>query len=238
MRINPSVGRVAALVVAAALLGLQGCSDDSGGGGGGAEDALAEAKQQLDDSPAVDLELTTDPEKFPEGIEGILEAVGTGTHAPAFEGDLKVKVNNLTADVPVISVDGAVWAKLPFSTQFVEVDPAAYAAPDPAELMAPEGGISAWLTAVEDVEAGDDVREGDQVLTTYSGTLPGKAVAAVLPSASAQGEFDAEFRLDDEDRLVAAVISGPFYGQDGEVTYDLSVSGYGSSKDTTAPSGQ
>lgn len=226
--------RVAATVTTITLLAAQACTAGSGDDeGGGSDDALAEAKQQLDESSAVDLELTTD--ELPEGVEGILSAVGTATHAPAFEGDLTVRVNNLTADVPVISVDGAVYAKLPFSTEFVEVDPADYAAPDPAELMAPEGGISAWLTAVEGVEQGDEVRSGESVLTTYSGTLPGKAVASVLPSADAAAAFDAEFRLDDDDRLVDAVISGPFYGRGGDVTYDLSVSGYGTSKDITAP---
>ena len=228
---------VAAVLASGVALGLSACSDDSDGGGGGegAAEALSEAKQQLDESPAVDLELSTDPDRFPQGVEGVLSAVGTVTHAPAFEGDLTVRVNSLSADVPVVSVDGVVWAKLPFSTEFVEIDPADYAAPDPAELLAPEAGISTWLTVAEGVEAGDEVRSGEQVLTTYSGTLPGRAVADVLPSADASGEFDAEFRLDDEGRLVDAVVTGPFYGKEGQVTYDLAISGYGSSKDITAP---
>ena len=228
----------AALVVSLGLLALQGCTDDSGGGGdsGDAEEALTSAKQQLDETPGIELELTT--EKLPDGVEGILSAIGTATHAPAFDGDLKVQVNSLTAEVPVVSVDGAVYATLPFSDKFVEIDPSDYAAPDPAELMAPEGGISSWLTAVEDVQAGDEVRSGEQVLTTYSGKLPGEAVSEVIPSASADGEFDVDFRLDDEDRLVDAVIEGPFYGEGGDVTYDLKLSAYGTNKDITAPTGQ
>ena len=223
-----------AVVTAVGLLGLQACTD-AGGGTGNADEALASAKQQLDDTPGVELELTT--EKLPDGVEGIVSAVGTATHAPAFDGDLEVKVNSITAVVPVVSVDGAVHAKLPFSDRFVEIDPADYAAPDPADLMAPEAGISSWLTAAEDVQAGDEVRSGEQVLTTYSGTLPGEAVAAVIPSASAESGFDVEFRLDDEDRLVDAVIAGPFYGGD-EVTYDLKLSAYGTDKDITAPAEQ
>jgi lipoprotein LprG len=228
---------VVALVIATGLASLQACTDDSGGGGSaGVEDTMAAAKQQLDETSGVDIALTTD--KLPEGVEGILSAVGTGTKAPAFEGDLKVRVNNLTAEVPVVSVDGAVWAKLPFSTQFVEVDPADYAAPDPAELMAPEGGISSWLTEAEGVEEGEQVRSGDRVLTSYTGTLPGKSVAAVIPSADSGSEFDVEFRLDEDDKLVDAVLTGPFYGKKGEVTYDLELSGYGTSEDITAPTGQ
>lgn len=234
-RRRPGTRLATAAVAAVALLGLQACSDDSGGDSGGADDALASAKQQLDDTPGIELELTT--EKLPDGVEGILSAVGTATHAPAFDGDLKVQVNSLTAEVPVVSVDGAVYATLPFSDKFVEIDPADYAAPDPAELMAPESGISSWLTATTDVEAGDEVRSGEQVLTTYSGTLPGDAVAPVIPTASADGTFDVDFRLDDEDRLVDAVITGPFYGDGGDVTYDLKLSAYGTNKDITAPTG-
>jgi lipoprotein LprG len=227
----------AALVVALGLMVLQGCSDDSGGGDSGdAEEALDSAKQQLDETPGIELELTT--EKLPDGVEGILSAIGTATHAPAFDGDLKVQVDSLTAEVPVVSVDGAVYATLPFSDKFVEIDPSDYAAPDPADLMAPDGGISSWLTAVTEVQAGDEVRSGEQVLTTYSGKLPGEAVSAVIPSASADGEFDVDFRLDDEDRLVDAVIEGPFYGDAGDVTYDLELSAYGTDKDITAPTGQ
>lgn len=225
-----------ALVIATALVGLQACSDDSGSDSASVEDTMTKAKQQLDETSGVDLALTTD--KLPDGVEGILSAVGTGTRAPAFEGDLKVRVNNLTAEVPVVSVDGAVWAKLPFSSKFVPVDPADYAAPDPAELMAPEGGISSWLTEAEGLEAGEEVRSGDRVLTTYAGTLPGESVAAVIPSADSGAEFDVEFRLDDDDKLVDATLTGPFYGKSGEVTYDLALSGYGTSEDITAPAGR
>jgi lipoprotein LprG len=226
----------AALVIATAVVGLQACADDSRSDSGSVGDTMAQAKQQLDETSGVDLALTTD--KLPDGVEGILSAVGTGTRAPAFKGDLKVRVNNLTAEVPVIAVDGAVYAKLPFSSKFVEVDPSDYAAPDPAELMAPQGGISSWLTDAEGLRAGDEVRSGDRVLTTYAGTLPGRSVAAVIPSADPAAEFEVEFRLDDDNKLVDATLTGPFYGKSGQVTYDLSLSGYGTSEDITAPAGQ
>jgi lipoprotein LprG len=226
------LNRLAAAVPALVLALVAGCSGDDGGGEK-SEDPLAAAKTQLDDTSGVSISLAT--EKLPEGVDGVLSAVGVGTHDPAFEGDLKVRANGFTVDVPVVSVDGTVYAELPFTSSFNEVDPGDYGAPDPAALMDPSGGLSSWLTAVEGVEEGDAVREGEKVLTPYAGTLPGSAVADVIPSADDTAEFDVTFRLDDDDRLESAEIVGPFYGDQGEVEYVLTLSDYGTEKDITAP---
>ncbi|WP_148574353.1 LppX_LprAFG lipoprotein [Nocardioides caldifontis] len=226
--------RMAAAVPLLLLALVTGCSDDEGDGGGEAnEDPLAEAKTQLDETSGVSISLVT--EKLPDGVNGVLSAVGVGTHDPAFEGDLKVRANGFTVDVPVVSVDGTVWAELPFTNKFNKVDPGDYGAPDPAALMHPEAGLSSWLTAVEDAEEGDAVREGEKVLTPYSGTLPGQAVAEVIPSADEAAEFEVTFRLDDDDRLESAEIVGPFYGDQGDVEYALTLTDYGTEKDITAP---
>ena len=75
------------------------------------EDALAGAKTKLDETSGVSLALTTD--QLPDGVDALSEASGVGTHAPAFEGDIKVIYNGLSVEVPVIAVDGRVYAKLP-----------------------------------------------------------------------------------------------------------------------------
>ena len=69
-------------------------------------------------------------------------------------------VNGLDVDVPVVSVDGTVYAKLPFTRSFAEVNPADYGAPDPAQLMDPDTGLSTWLTAATGIEEGERVRDG------------------------------------------------------------------------------
>src|SRR6478672_5454630 len=171
------ITRLAAAVVAPALL-LATAACSGGGdtnGGDTPADTLAAAKKALDDTSGVKIGLTTD--QLPKGVDGVVEASGTGTHAPAFDGSIKVVVNSLNVDVPVVAVEGDVWAKLPFTTKFVTIEPSDYGAPDPADLMDPENGISGWLTAAEGVEKGDQVRDGHQVLTSYSATLPGTAVA-------------------------------------------------------------
>jgi lipoprotein LprG len=225
--------RLAAAVPVLVLSLVAGCSDDGGGGGEKSEDPLAEAKSQLDETSGVSISLATT--KLPEGVDGVLSADGVGTHDPAFEGDLKVRANGFTVDVPVVSVDGTVYAELPFTDTYNPVDPADYGAPDPATLMDPAGGLSSWLTAAEGVEEGDAVREGEKVLTSYAGTLPGAAVADVIPSADDTADFEVTFRLDDDDRLESAEIVGPFYGDQGDVEYVLTLTDYGTEKDITAP---
>lgn len=197
------------------------------------EDVLAEAKTQLDETSGVTLGLTAG--ELPQGVDALVEATGVGTHAPAFEGDIKVSVNNLSLDAPVIAVEGQVFAKLPFTSEYNEVDPANYGAPDPATLMDPDTGLSAWLTALEGVEEGDETRDGNRVLTTYTGTLPGTAVAEVIPSATPKADFDATFSIDDDGRLAIAEVAGPFYGDVGDVEYTVDVSDYGTDKEITAP---
>jgi lipoprotein LprG len=218
-------------LMALCLTAIAGC--DSSSKAKSPESALAAAKKSLDATKGVSIDLHTD--KLPQGVDGVTDAVGLGTHAPAFDGNLTVLVNNLSVRVPVVSVDGKVYAKLPFTTEFVDIDPNDYGAPDPADLMSPTGGISSWLTAATGVKKGDQTRDGDTVLTSYKGTLPGKAVAAVIPSATKTASFPVTFRIDDNNRLAGADISGPFYGGKGTVDYTVTLSGYGTSKTISKP---
>jgi lipoprotein LprG len=223
---------VASALASALLLGTAGCSggdDDKEGPG----DTLASAKSQLDETSGVRLRLTTD--ELPDGVDGVLDAKGVGTHAPAFDGDIKLLFNGVSVDVPVVAVDGTVWAKIPFTTGFSDIDPAEYGAPDPAALMDPDTGVSTWLTEATAVEKGDQVRDGEEVLTEYTGTLAGETIAEVIPSADETADFDVTFHLDDDDRLVSADLSGPFYGDAGDVDYTLELSDYGVEQDITRP---
>jgi lipoprotein LprG len=217
----------------ALMLTLSACSGGTEEADASPEEVLTAAKTVLDETSGVRVTLST--EKLPPTVDGILRAEGVGTHDPAFEGDLKVASGGITADVPVVAAQGKVFAKLPFTTKFVEVDPAAYAAPDPAGLMEPEGGLSSLLTAAEDVEEGEQVRSGEDVLSSYTGTVPGDVVASIIPSATPDTDFDVTFTVDDEDHLREAVLTGAFYPQADEVTYTITFEQYDTSADITLP---
>ena len=226
--------RSVTLAAAVPLLLVTACSGgEEDDGPTTPEDVLAEAKTKLDETPGLSISLTT--EELPEGVDGLMGATGTGTHAPAFEGEVGVRSNNLSLTVPVVAVQGQVFAKLPGWPGYVEIEAEEYGAPDPAELMDPATGLSSWLTEVEDVEEGDQVRDGDRVLTTYTGTLPGTAVAEIIPSASTDAGFDATFNIDDEGLLTQAVVTGPFYSDSGDVEYSVTFDDYGTDKDIARP---
>jgi lipoprotein LprG len=61
------------------------------------------------------------------------------------------------------------------------------------------------------------------VLTTIPGTLPGSVVRAILPSAKTTASFPVTYRLTEDNELRDASISGPFYPDVANVTYDLAV---------------
>lgn len=224
----------AVLSLVALMVPVAACSD---GGGAGSdetpEEVLAAAKESLDDTSGVTLSLRT--EKLPDDVDGVLEATGVATHAPAFDGDLVMMVNGLNVDVPVVSVDGTVYAKLPFTSSFAEVNPADYGASDPAQLMDPDTGLSTWLVDATDVEEGDRVRDGESVFSSFTGSLPGDVVDASIPSADAAADFPVTFQIDEDGLLRSVEISGPFYGPKGIVDYTVSLDDYGSDQDITKP---
>ena len=224
---------VGAVGLVALMVPLAACSDDGGGSGRTPEEVLAAAKEALDDTSGVTLSLSA--EELPDEVDGVLEATGVATHAPAFEGDLTVVINGLDVDVPVVSVDGKVYAKLPFTLAFAEVNPADYGAPDPAQLMDPDTGLSTWLIDATGVEEGDRVRDGELVLSSFTGSLPGAVVDASISSADEEADFPVTFLIDEDDRLRSVEISGPFYGPTGTVDYTVSVDDYGTDQDIRKP---
>ena len=220
------VGLVSAILAASACSADQGPSADPTA-------SLAAAKQLLDGTPGVELSLAAD--ELPEGIDGLTSAKGVATHAPAFDGTVELVVNGLTLKVPVVAVDGLVYAQLPFTTTYSEIDPAEYGAPDPAQLMDPTKGLSSWLTEVTDVSQGDRVRDGEDVLTSYSGTLAGATVAQSIPSAVTSADFDVTFRIEEGGELRTVVVTGPFYEEGGQVEYTVTISDYGTDQEITRP---
>ena len=233
-------GRLAAAVTAAllAIPTLAACSGDDGKGAAAEkspEEVLAEASTKLTETSGVHLDLST--ETLPDGVSGITKAAGTITDAPAFDGSISVVFAGQTADVPVIAVDGDVFAQLPFTNgAWQKVNPKEYGAPDPAALIGADG-FPGLLGLTESPEAGESVRGGadnSEVLTTYSGTVPGDAMDAVIPSSSGDS-FDVEWQVNDDGELRTATMTGVFYPHTDAITYTVEFSDYGADKEITAP---
>ena len=226
--------------VALALPALSACSGDDGGSGGGGdegptpEEVLDEAATTLAETSGVDLSLSTP--SLPDGVSGITKAVGTVTDAPAFDGSITVVFAGQTVDVPVVAVDDTVHAQLPFTPGWNEVDPQEYGAPDPSDLIG-DDGFAGLLGLTESPEAGESVRGGadnSEILTTYSGTVPGDAMDAIIPSSSGD-TFDVEWQVSDAGELRKATLTGVFYPRAEPMTYTVDFADYGTEKDITAP---
>ena len=70
---------------------------------------------------------------------------------------------------------------------------------------------------------------------TAATAVPGTVVAEVIPSASTKADFDATFSIDDEGFLDSAEVTGPFYGDVGDVTYTIALDDYGTEEDINRP---
>ena len=235
------IARAAGLPLALALAGtlaLSACSDD--GKAKGAEDkspqeVLEAAATTLNETSGVNLTLTTTD--LPDGVSGITKADGVATNAPAFEGTITVIFAGQSVDVPVVAVDDVVYAQIPFAPGWQDIDPGEYGAPDPAALISAEAGFSSLLGVTTDLEEGETVRGGadnTEVLTTFTGTVPGTAMKKVIPSSSGDS-FDAEYLVSDDGELRQAVLTGVFYPKSAEMTYTVDFADYGTSKDIVAP---
>jgi lipoprotein LprG len=198
------------------------------------DEVMELAKTTLDETSGVSLSLkTTD---LPAGVTGIREATGVGVHPPAFDGSLTVVLSGTEFNVPVIAVDDTVYAQIPLTPGWSDVDPADYGAPDPARLMSPDAGFSALLPATEDLEEGESVRGGEdnrEVLTEFTGTAPDDAVRNILPGA--EGDFDATYTITADGELREAVLTGVFYPNTESMTYTIGFEDYGTEKKITAP---
>lgn len=227
------------LVVACVMIGLglvAGCSDDQGSVSDerSPDEVMKLAKTTLDETSGVNLSLkTTD---LPAGVTGVTEATGVGVHPPAFDGSLTVVLSGTSLNVPVIAVDNKVYAQIPLTPGWSDVDPDDYGAPDPATLMSPETGFSSLLPATEGLEEGESVRGGEdnkEVLTEFTGTVPDTAVRNILPGAT--GDFDAKYTVSADGELREAVLTGVFYPNTDAMTYTIGFEDYGTEKKIAAP---
>ncbi|MEZ0580357.1 LppX_LprAFG lipoprotein [Nocardioides sp. MH1] len=210
--------------------------DEDGDGTVSPEEVMAGAKQKLDDTSGVEVSLSTDDEPsdgdYLSSADGVIVA-----DPPAFEGKVAGRVMGVDAsDIPVVSVDGTLYVKVPV-LGWNDIDPSDFCAPDPAQLLDPDKGVSPILTSTEDLEAGDSELGGEdnkETLTPYTGTVPGDSVRNILPCAKGDS-FDATFRVNSDGALTQAEITGEFFSGEDAITYTIDVEKYDVEQEISAP---
>ena len=187
---------------------------------------LALAKKMLDDTAGVHLKLTSD--KVPATENGLLSGEGDGSHAPAFKGTIGVRIA-VAGDVtvPIVAVDGLVWAKTPLNRKMTKVDPQQFGAPDPAQIFARDGGFSSLLVATRSPKFGDKARDGKDVVQTVSGTLPGALIKRTLGFGQAGRAYDAVYLITEKGELRWAKLTGEFYQGADDTSYTVEFTEYG-----------
>jgi lipoprotein LprG len=226
--------RAALLLVVLLVAALSACSGGNGGSGESAQQLLARAKQTLDGTPTVHFLLSST--RAP--ATGTLLTGGEGDiqRPTSFQGTLKVQVNGAGVDLAVVSIGGTVYARLPLTSGFNVVDPAAFGFGDPGALLDPGTGISQLLTAVQSPRLGDQKRVGGEVVREVTGTLPGSLVQRLLTSKDPAKPVPARFSVaTGSGQLRQVVLTGPFFTATADGTYTLQLSKFGDRVSITAP---
>jgi LppX_LprAFG lipoprotein len=228
--------RAALLLVAVLLAALTACSGggSSSGSGESATQLLARAKQTLDAAPTVHFVLSSTGAP----ATGTLLTGGEGDiERPAsFQGSLKVQVSGAGVDLKVVSVNGTVYAQLPFASGYSVVDPATFGFGDPGALLDPQTGISQLLTAVQSPKLGPEKRVNGEVVREVDGDLPGSLVQKLLTSKDPAKPVHARFSVaTGSGQLRQVVLTGPFFVATADGTYTLQLSKFGADVSITAP---
>jgi lipoprotein LprG len=175
----------AALLAVAVVTVVAGCSS-SGDGDRPASatdpaSLLTGARAGLDSASSVHFTLTS--ADLPTGGNQLIGGDGVITRPASFQGTLSVLLNGSKVSIALTSVDGTVYAKLPFSDSYRTIDPASFGLRDPATLIDPKTGVAQMFDQLSGVREAGRQRIGSDVVTQIDGTVPGPLVDDLLTSA-------------------------------------------------------
>ena len=230
MLLRRAAGFLAAVATAVPL--LAGC-----GGGEPEETAdqlLARAKTTLDEASSLHFVLTS--QGAPTTGTELVGGEGDVARPASFQGTLQVLAAGSALDLAVVSVDGTVYAQLPFTTGYSVVDPAQFGFGDPGALLDPETGISRLLADAGSAELGEERRVDGEVVREVTAELPGELVEQVLTSEDPSQPVQARFSVaTDSGELRRAELTGPFHTAGQDATFTIELSDFGADVEITAP---
>jgi hypothetical protein len=211
---------------------LAGCS--GGSSEESAPDLLAHAKHTLDEADSAHFVLNS--EGAPATGTSLVGGEGDIARPSSFDGTLKVNALGSTLDLEVVSIDGTVWAQLPFASSFSEIDPAQFGFGDPGALLDPDTGISQLLGEATGAKLGEERRVDGEVVREVTAAIPGDLVEQILTSADPSQPVQARFSIaPDSGELRRAELTGPFFTAEDDATYILELSDFGADVEITAP---
>ena len=198
-----------------------------------ASEQLSAARAKVEQAKSMHLTLRSSG--IPSSANGVLSADGDGTPAPAFKGTLDARIAGFQAKVEVVAIGTLLYLKLPFTTEFAQVDPKEYNAPNPAQLFATQGGITSLMTTTTNPVEGEKSRLGADVLVTITGKLPGDKVASLLSIGDAAKTYDVTYGITDPGgELRSVTLVGPFH-KGATSTYTLTLDKYGAPVEISKP---
>ena len=210
----------------AALLALTGCSGEEEPEAPSPQERLAEARTKVEEAQALTIDLTSTG--VPNDVNGVQSASGTGVledGVVTFEGEFQGRVSGITATAGILSIGDETYMKL-FTPDYAPVNLDELGAPNPTSFFEEETGIASLIAATTDVAEKGQTREGREILTEITGTLPGEKVESLLMLGGPGTEFDVAYGLTADDELRRAVLTGEFYAGT-ESTYTLLLTDYG-----------
>jgi hypothetical protein len=235
MSLIRALWRVAGPLLAALLLAgpvLAGCGSSQPSES--ASDLLAKAKKSLDGAKSVHFVLSS--KGAPTSGSGVVGGEGDILRPSSFQGTLKALISGATVDLKVVSVDGAFYAQLPFTSSYQKVDPTQFGFNDPGLLLDPDTGISQFLAKAEHAKLGDEKRIRSEVVEEVTAQLPGDLVKQILTSQDPSKPVPATFSIvKNSGELRRAVLTGPFFTAQDDATYTLDLSNFGEDVQISAP---
>ncbi|WP_162605623.1 LppX_LprAFG lipoprotein [Jiangella ureilytica] len=230
--------RILPAALAVAVLALTACSDDGDGGGG--EETAADPQAQLDTAAdllneASSVKFVVEGDDLPDDGTVVVGGEGVAVPPSSFEGEIRIRAGALPATIKVVSVDGTLWAQLPLTSGFDEVDADELGFGDPGLLIDPDHGVSQLLTSGTEVTAADQVRVDGEVYDQVEAVLPGELVGEVLTIADPSAEVDVVWAMDESGHLRQATLTGPFYDGGDDQTYTVRLDEYDEPAEISAP---